>query len=163
MDLPADPEELPQVWGPLRAELVARAVTSHVAVFVGADHHAVHPEFCRLRDLLAEIEPECQVRISRLDEFLTAASREAGLVPALRGELRWSYGYTWTLQGVHGTRAALKRRHSEAELWLERIAEPLSALAHGSGLPTSRKDPPRRVADAAALTVPRLDRRLYVG
>jgi alpha-mannosidase len=50
-------------------------------------------------------------------------------VPLLRGELRWSYGYTWTLQGVHGTRAALKRRHAEAELLLERIAEPLAALA----------------------------------
>jgi mannosylglycerate hydrolase len=139
MDLPADPEELPPVWGPLRAELVARAATSHVAVFVGADHHAVHPEFCRLRDLLAGLEPECEVRISRLDEFLTAASREAGLAPALRGELRWSYGYTWTLQGVHGTRAALKRSHGEAELWLERIAEPLSALAHASGILPSQE------------------------
>ena len=55
-------------------------------------------------------------------------------LPALRGELRWSYGYTWTLQGVHATRAPLKRRHADAELWLERLAEPLAALAlvHGT-------------------------------
>ncbi len=59
--------------------------------------------------------------------------RSRRVVPALRGELRWSYGYTWTLQGVHGTRAALKRRHAEAELWLERVAEPLAALAAGLG------------------------------
>ena len=47
----------------------------------------------------------------------------------LEGELRWSYGYTWTLQGVHATRAPLKRLHAEAELALERMAEPLAALA----------------------------------
>src|SRR5439155_15080507 len=47
--------------------------------------------------------------------------------------LRWSYGYTWTLQGVHATRAPLKRRHAEAELWLERVAEPLAALAATTG------------------------------
>ena len=50
-------------------------------------------------------------------------------LPALEGELRWSYRYTWTLQGVHATRAPLKRRHAECELWLADIAEPLAALA----------------------------------
>jgi mannosylglycerate hydrolase len=134
MDLPADPDQLPSAWAPLREELVERAATSHIAVFIGADHHAAHPGLCRLRDLLAALEPECEVRISRLDEFFADASGESALVPALRGELRWSYGYTWTLQGVHGTRSALKRRHAEAELWLERIAEPLAALAHARGL-----------------------------
>ena len=91
-----------------------------------------------MRDLLAALEPECEVRISRLDEFFTHASGESALVPALRGDLRWSYGYTWTLQGVHGTRSALKRRHSEAELWLERTSEPLAALAQAQGLPHTR-------------------------
>ncbi len=136
MDLPADPRKLPAAWARLRSNLVARARTSHVAVFVGADHHAVHPALCRLRELISELEPDASVRISRLDEYLDAAGAEAALVPALRGELRWSYGYTWTLQGVHGTRAGLKRRHSEAELWLERVAEPLAALAAGLGLAT---------------------------
>jgi mannosylglycerate hydrolase len=134
VDLPNDAKRLPSIWGALRAKLVARAATSHVAVFIGADHHGAHPGLCRLRELIAALEPECDVRISRLDEFFAAASGEAALVPAIRGELRWSYGYTWTLQGVHATRAALKRRHAEAELWLERIADPLAALAHARGL-----------------------------
>lgn len=135
VDLPADRRGLPAAWARLRSTLVARAATSHIGVFVGADHHAVHPDLCRLRDLIAELEPEATVAISRLDEFLEAAASEAALAPALRGELRRSYGYTWTLQGVHGTRAALKRRQSEAELWLERVADPLAALAAGLGLP----------------------------
>src|SRR5207248_3123079 len=51
----------------------------------------------------------------------------------LDGELRWSYRYAWTLQGVHATRAPLKRRATAAELCLERLAEPLAALARRAG------------------------------
>lgn len=134
VDLPAERHALEAVWTSLRAVLLGRATTSHIAVFVGADHHAVHPDLCRVRDLLAELEPASTVVISRLEEYFEAAAVESALVPAVRGELRWSYGYTWTLQGVHGTRAALKRGHGRAELWLERVAEPLAALAAGLGL-----------------------------
>ena len=144
MDLPADARRLPDHWQSLRNTLVARATTSHIAVFTGADHHAAHADICRLRDLVAELESDADVVISRLDEFFAAASPESALVPALRGELRWSYGYTWTLQGVHATRAALKRRHTEAELWLERTAEPLAALA--SVVRPSRSHPVLREA-----------------
>lgn len=132
--LPADTVRLAQAWPGLRAALTGRAATSQVAVFVGADHHAAHPEVARLREVLAGLEPEAAVRVSRLDDFLAASAQEAAHLAELTGELRWSYGYTWTLQGVHGTRAALKRRHTEAELWLERVAEPLAALAFGAGL-----------------------------
>jgi alpha-mannosidase len=132
--LPADTVRLAEMWPRVRALLTGRAATSHVAVLVGADHHAVHPEMAGLREVLAALEPDADVRLSRLDDFLAASAQEAAHLPELTGELRWSYGYTWTLQGVHGTRAALKRRHSEAELWLERVAEPLAALAAGAGL-----------------------------
>src|SRR5207244_2729884 len=82
----------------------------------------------RLRDLLAELDPQSAYRVSRLDEFFQVAAE--GAKPAsLAGELRWSYRYAWTLQGVHATRAPLKRRYGEAELALTRLAEPLAALA----------------------------------
>jgi hypothetical protein len=110
---------------------VSRAAGNHIAVFVGADHHGAHPDLPRLRDLLAELEPDSAFRVSRLDEFCRGA--ETTKPQVLSGELRWSYRYTWTLQGVHGTRAPLKRRNSELELWLERFAEPLAALARRSG------------------------------
>jgi 2-O-(6-phospho-alpha-D-mannosyl)-D-glycerate hydrolase len=125
-DLPGAGPRLPDLWQQVRATLVERAAGKHIPVFVGADHHAPHPALARLRDLLADLEPASAFRVSRLDEFFQAAdSTPAKLVT---GELRWSYGYTWTLQGVHGTRAPLKRRHGQVELWLERIAEPLTAL-----------------------------------
>jgi hypothetical protein len=125
------PRPLAESWARLRPVLTGRAATTQLAVPVGADHHAAPAGIDRVRDLLARLEPEADVRVSRLDEFFQAAAAEANGVPALHGELRWSYGYTWTLQGVHGTRAPLKRRHAEAELLLERVAEPLAALAPG--------------------------------
>jgi alpha-mannosidase len=122
---------LAEVWQEIRAALVQRAAGKHVPVFVGADHHAPHPAVGRLRDLLADLEPASAFRVSRLDEFFQAA--ESTSAKPLDGELRSSHGYTWTLQGVHGTRAPLKRRHGQVELWLERIAEPLVALARYGG------------------------------
>jgi len=127
--LPADPARLEVPWTRVKAQLVARARTQHVAVLLGADHHAAHPAVGHLRDLLAALEPGAEVRVSRLEEYFAAAAESAANLPRLEGELRWSYGYTWTLQGVHGTRAPLKRLHGEAELGLERWAEPLAALA----------------------------------
>ena len=49
------------------------------------------------------------------------------------GELRDSYGYTWTLQGTLGTRAAQKRTNARLERALLRDVEPWLALAwlHG--------------------------------
>ena len=132
--LPADPDRLPAAWNRVRAALVDRAAGKHIPVFVGADHHAAHPQLVRLRDLLLDLEPGNAFRISRLDEFFQGAAEGGSAAAApLAGELRWSYRYTWTLQGVHGTRAPLKRRHGDAELWLERLAEPLAALARRYG------------------------------
>ncbi|MFL5516374.1 MAG: hypothetical protein ACJ8DJ_09460, partial [Gemmatimonadales bacterium] len=131
--LAADPDRLPRLWTRVRATLVARASTQQVPVFVGADHHAAHPAIGSLRSLLAQLEPNSEFRVSQLHDFFTAAAGEAGVAPVISGELRWSYGYTWTLQGVHATRAPLKRRHAESELSLARIAEPLAALAVARG------------------------------
>src|SRR5213078_3158668 len=130
--LPADGDRLPAAWGAVRAGLVGRAAGKHIPVFVGADHHAAHPDVSRLRDLLAEVEPQSAFRVSRLDEFFQTAADGAKPAP-LAGELRWSYRYAWTLQGVHATRAPLKRRCSAAELFLERCAEPLATFARRAG------------------------------
>ncbi len=128
--LASDSARAREAWEPVRRALVRRAASSHVAVFIGADHHAARTDLVRLRDALAALEPESEVRLSRLGDFLHAAR---GIeMPVREGELR-EHGYTWALQGVHGTRSHQKRRNSRAELWLERYAEPLAALSMRAG------------------------------
>ena len=131
--LPTDPDRLSQMWSRIRPGLVQRAASKQVAVFVGADHHAAHPGITSLRTLLSELEPESEFRVSRLTDFFLAASAETAGAAVISGELRWSYGYTWTLQGVHGTRTPLKRRHAAAELALAGVADPLTALVLAGG------------------------------
>ena len=123
-------------WGAIRDSLVARSAMSHVAVFIGADHHAPPAEPQRLLNLLRELEPQHLVRWSSLQDFFEAVAPARTTPPVVTGELRASYGYTWTLQGVHATRARLRRRHDAAQLRLQRCAEPLVALA----LATARDD-----------------------
>src|SRR5207253_2417338 len=130
--LPAAADRLAAAWAAIRPGLVERAAAKHIPVFIGADHHAAPPAVSRRRDLLAALEPRSAFRVSRLDEFLQLVGE--GVKPSpLDGELRWSYRYAWTLQGVHATRAPLKRRATAAELCLERLAEPLAALARRAG------------------------------
>ena len=50
-------------------------------------------------------------------------------MPVITGELRDSYGYTWTLQGTFATRAHEKRLNATAERLLSREAEPWAALS----------------------------------
>ena len=128
-DLSDAGQQLAPTWRAIRDPLVARASTAHIAVFVGADHQVPPTELSQLRTRLQELEKDHAVVISTVGEFLaTVNTRQA--IPGVHGELRWSYGYTWTLQGVHATRSRMKRRHACAELRLSRRAEPLAALAH---------------------------------
>ncbi len=119
---------LAEAWRRVAGQILPRAATRHVALLVGADHHAPVSDLGDLAAALAEVAPECEFRFSRLDDFLELAAREGRDLPVLRGEQRDSYGYTWTLQGVHATRAAIKRRNSAVELALGRLAEPLVAV-----------------------------------
>src|SRR5919106_2089375 len=64
-----DPERLPRMWSRIRSALVERAATHHVAVFVGADHHAAHPAVPALQSLLSRLEPGSEFRISRLQDY----------------------------------------------------------------------------------------------
>lgn len=108
----------PSIWPTLRDSLHLRAVTDQVAVFTGADHHAVP-------DLTRVLEVHADIRISTLGEYMQTVGDAAAAM--VRGELRRT-GHTWVLQGVHGTRSRMKRAHGTAELMLSRIAEPLVAL-----------------------------------
>ena len=99
-------ERLPAAWARLRDALVARAA---------------HAARGRVRRRRSPRGPSRSLPPSRPDRASSSRGERADLaarrvsrggrgrsrrwLPALRGELRWSYGYTWTLQGVHGTRA----------------------------------------------------------
>jgi alpha-mannosidase len=132
-NLPADAPAARDRWQRMRATFQPRAVTDVVLVPNGADHHARQ---LKQREAVRALAGQAQatgdtLHASSLNAFadeILARARTRDL-PVVSGELRDSYGYTWTLQGTFASRAAQKRHNARAERLLLRDAEPWSALA----------------------------------
>lgn len=129
--LPVDEREARDRWKSLRSVLAPRATVGVVLLPNGADHHARQPNRRRAVASLAAAGAPDQIGLSSLEGFGRAlvAAAETTRVPEVTGELRDSYGYTWTLQGTLASRSALKRRAVLTERDLLRDTEPWVALA----------------------------------
>jgi mannosylglycerate hydrolase len=135
-DLPHERAEALARWQELRDVLVPRARAGVALLHNGADHHARQEGRGEAVRRLTEVaEGEARVRESSLAVFAGALRERAGDrdLPTVEGELRDSYGYTWTLQGTFASRAHQKRANAHAERLLLRDAEPWAALARLSG------------------------------
>jgi 2-O-(6-phospho-alpha-D-mannosyl)-D-glycerate hydrolase len=136
-DLPADPTDARARWNEMRRILERRAATGVVLVQNGADHHARQLGQRAAADALASAAAESgdTLRASSLRIFAEALLEKARRrdLSEVSGELRDSSGYTWSLQGTFGTRAAQKRRNAFAERLLVRDAEPWAAFARWRG------------------------------
>ena len=122
-------------WRSMRAVYSPRATTGLVLLPVGADHHAPQANLDAALDALRSAAAPDMVERSSLSQFgraLLDRARQLAL-PAVKGELRDSYGYTWTLQGTLASRSGLKRRYAVAEHTLMRDVEPWAALARFRG------------------------------
>jgi alpha-mannosidase len=125
-------------WTSIREVFERRAATGLVLLTVGADHHAAPVNIDSAIEALKRAATSDSIHRSSLAEFARALEERTSRLelPSVRGELRDSYGYTWTLPGTLGARAALKRRYAQAESPLIRDVEPWSALArlHGDAI-----------------------------
>lgn len=131
--LPAGDAQARERWSSLRDVLAPRATVGHVLLPNGADHHARQPDRAQAVRALASAAQPHDVRLTSLGAFaraLVSAADASPSIPEVAGELRDSYGYTWSLQGSFATRSALKRRAARAERSLVRNTEPWVALAH---------------------------------
>jgi hypothetical protein len=144
--LPSVPADAAQRWARIASTLGPRAVTGAALLLNGADHHARQRAQGDAVAALATAAAPVRVRSTSLRgaaaELLAAAS--SATLPAIEGELRDSYGYTWTLQGTLAARAAQKRRAARVERLLVRDVEPWLAL-----LPTAADGRTRALLHAA--------------
>ncbi len=133
--LPTDAHAARERWISMRKVFLPRATTGLVLLPVGADHHAPQVNLDAAIEALKSVAAPDVIERSSLAQFaaeLVERARHAPLA-TVHGELRDSYGYTWTLQGTFGARAALKRRYAQAESLLLRDVEPWTALARLRG------------------------------
>ena len=132
--LPTDAGGARVRWATLAAALLPRATLGLALLPNGADHHArQHGLDAALAALAAAARPVTVRSASLADAAAALRARAAGAsLPEIAGELRDSYGYTWTLAGTLGSRAAQKRANAMAERLLVRDVEPWLALS-GAG------------------------------
>ncbi len=137
-NLPPDETRAAERWRGLRDVLSRRARTSSLLVLNGADHHARQSKVDDAIDALARVASPDRVRATRLGAFAASFGEGAARaeLPEIRGELRFSPGYTWTVPGTWSARAYQKRRNARVERWLIREAEPWSAIAVARGGPS---------------------------
>ncbi len=138
--LPDDPAAAAERWARIAQALRPRANTGVAILLNGADHHARQRNYSEAVRALANVAAPVVVHASSLRaaaRAIVVAARDQQLA-VIDGELRDSYGYAWTLQGTHGTRAAQKRRNARAERRLVRDVEPWMMLARAGPSASAR-------------------------
>src|SRR6185436_1741588 len=130
-NLPLDEEAARERWAHIRRQFESRASTNIALLLNGADHHARQAGRAEAVQILTRVARPDDVRSSALRQFVSDFGDRARdrSVPEVHGELRNSYGYTWTLQGTLASRCAQKRRYARRERELLRDVEPWTALA----------------------------------
>jgi alpha-mannosidase len=151
-NLPVGAEAARGRWKVIREEVIARSTLGTVLAMNGADHHARQERLDEAVAALAAVARPDEVRASSLGAFVADIAQRAGAreLPEVRGELRDSYGFVWTLQGTFATRAHQKRRSATIERLLVRDAEPWVALAARY---EGREATSRRLVEAAWKTL----------
>ena len=157
VNLPADAERARARWRRIRDEIGTRATAGLELLLNGADHHARQRDLDAALTCLQEVAKPDAVQPSSLSRFAEELNQSAAnaTLPRIRGELRDSYGYTWTLQGTLASRAPQKRRYVRCERELLRDVEPWLALLALQGTTSRRHLRERRLAAAAALSAAR--------
>ncbi|MDF2771553.1 MAG: glycoside hydrolase family 38 [Geminicoccaceae bacterium] len=148
--LPADAEGARARWRAVYGTLGPRSRTGIMLLQNGADHHARQAGFDHAIDALSAAAAPIAIERSTLRRFASALLDRARAIslPTVQGELRYSYGYTCSLQGTLATRARQKRRNATVERLLVRDTEPWAALAA-----RARGTPRRHLTSAAWLSV----------
>jgi alpha-mannosidase len=129
--LPVDADASRANWNRIRQEIGERPHLGLALVLNGADHHARQSDLPTAIATLKVVAKPDEIRPSSLGQFardLVGRAENAKLAE-VRGELRDSYGFTWTLQGTLASRTPQKRRYAAAERELLRDVEPWAALA----------------------------------
>jgi mannosylglycerate hydrolase len=153
--LPTGREAARARWARLAELWRVRNRTGVALLLNGADHHARQPDLdaalIAMRDVAGSAAALRHTSLAAWARTFRVRGAKVPL-PTVTGELRDSYGYTWTLGGTLGTRAAQKRHNARLECGLLRDVEPWLALVRLH----DRAGHAAMVSDAARLSMAQL-------
>jgi len=117
-----------ELWGP-------RATSDLLLLPYGGDHRPADRELpARIKQANEAIKDLGEIRWATLGQYLAAVRERNPRLQTVRGELRaFGADHPHILPGVLSTRLYLKQANFWGQTWLQRYAEPLSAMAWLAG------------------------------
>jgi len=130
ISLPREPAEL-AAFAKKLAGLLDKSCTGAILLPLGGDHQEPLADLSRVLSSLGELFSGFHFRLGTFSDYADLL-RKAPL-QKVTGELRSGGRRHFILSGVYSARMVIKQRNAAVETWLEKYAEPLSALAYLCG------------------------------
>ncbi len=142
VEIPVEPEQAKLYWQENLAAVEQYASTPDLLFMNGCDHQPLQKNLSSALNTARELMPDIEFRHSSFPEYMESlkASRLENL-NEVKGELssRWTDGWM-TLVNTASARVYIKQANVESQTLLEKLAEPLAAIAALSGLTYPRHE-----------------------
>ncbi len=128
-------DEIPTRFKRLREEIDPRASTSQRLVLNGGDHHWPDPNLTKAVRVLSK-NIDANFKLADLSDYMTQLKSEVNwsTLPVVNGEMRFGLRHAFAvLGGTASSRMYVKQANYDCETKLERILEPLNAIAVALG------------------------------
>ncbi|WP_339838754.1 alpha-mannosidase [Paenibacillus sp. FSL R7-0272] len=136
MEVPVDPEKARVYWDKNLQEAEKFASTSHLLFMNGCDHQPIQTDLPEALRTASELYPEVKFVHSNFDDYIAAVSQQVpDHLATIEGELRSQHTDGWgTLVNTASARVYLKQLNQQGQTLLEKVAEPLAAMAYVAGV-----------------------------
>ncbi len=137
MEIPVEPGKAKLYWDHRLSRAMQYASTRHLLLMNGCDHQPVQTNLAEALRVAGRLYSEYEFIHSNFDDYIQAVQAELPADLTLTtGELRGQHTDGWySLVNTASARVYIKQLNQKNQTLLEKIAEPLAALAYRLGKP----------------------------
>ncbi|WP_141504275.1 alpha-mannosidase [Paenibacillus luteus] len=137
MEIPVDPGKAKAYWDHRLARVEQYASTSQLLLMNGCDHQPIQTNLSEAVRVARELYPDYEFVHSNFDDYVSALQAEqSSRLSHTKGELRGQQTDGWySLVNTASARVYIKQLNQQNQTLLEKVAEPISTLAHQLGKP----------------------------
>lgn len=134
-EIPSTEEEAKKFWEQKLADAKKYASTPHLLYMNGCDHQPLQKDLPEAIRLANELYPDIEFKHSNFEEYVEEVKKHLPEeLQTVKGELRSQRTDGWsTLVNTASSRIYLKQMNHNAQMKLERLAEPLASIAYMNG------------------------------
>ncbi|WP_018754990.1 alpha-mannosidase [Paenibacillus terrigena] len=134
-EVPVDPEAAKTYWDKKITDAEKYASTPHLLFMNGCDHQPVQTDLSDAMKTAEQLYPGTTFVHSNFDGYLQEVERALPEdLSVIRGELRSQHTDGWsTLVNTASSRIYMKQKNQQGQTALEKVAEPLAAMAYMLG------------------------------